>query len=928
MKNSLNKKLKKGYTLVETLVSLCVIAVVSSISIGISLNIVNNNKNSQRKENVNSLIDAYHSWYSDSAKEIREITAEESIYSFVTNDGNGVSSYGFDSLLFNYEFIDRESSDGSIKKECHLYFTASDYAVSIDLDVFSSGLETSAGRLLYTESPTISIYTDFNSLLSERQIDESDLLLAKYTEDGKTYLGRKGREISIQSSSKLLPDYLYVLNGQSIISNSYNPINYYNNANVLSTVYLKDKDGNPILNPLSIKYDITSTMKPVKIVKDVKLEGYSTFGNVVVYGDTENYTFDDNSLPNLANTACVVKYFRAETQVTETWTSTIYEERKLDWGHYTDWKSDDGWGDFSCSTSEKTLDGSWFVHSFDSLNEAREFVYSPLSNDYDKGNTIYSSQWDTKNTNKYYNTKSAESYSSYYGPWYDKAMTHNRYRDKTYTMKYEKVSYNHDYFQMFVGTSTLTQDFKVPTDFNFIINFNFDANKDYSHTGAGQIYKENVNAFSSHREYNKLTINQGVTLDASDAGYVKVGGLMLPGFNNKDNVGAYSTIENNGVLIVDQLEVLGYVTGTGIIKTDNQSKIWERSSILDYANDANSVVSMMSKEFGWVRYDNSAFQKAVAWNWGAAYFDSAYSPTKKSNSGALFNKYDSSAISCELEIHSGTEYTQKYFTDYGFNLSSSTNIDVINNCVIDYHLFGNVYNYSSADEGKKQDAKTNSSIFQISNSGTVIKSINKAKQMVFSTSDANVVNNENYCFKFYDKYLSSDNYLTACGSFMPTILYNTVFNFSKNSSLAVNCADLWVMPSSELNFIDNSKLTLGTANVKGYADNIAISKSYDDAGRIIVLSRSDLSMYSDPSFVENSSDILAMSFSGLSDGSLYVADTASVYYNNDSNMIFGNINSRNFGKTGTFEYGLTYYSGWGRSKFQLRTLSISSNFIG
>ena len=885
---------KNGFTLIELLASMAVLAIISAVAIGGTFAYLNNANEKKYREDAEGIVEAYHGWYSQNSSSVRNLTADEALYQFITNEKNGLEYYDYNPLSFNYYL----NSD-SIKDEsgidhyyAQLLFDSSDFSCSIPFEISRKSDDIENGRLLYSESAEPTLYENRIEALTALKIKENSLSLGVFQNN----IGRKVTEVQVLKSNAL--DSIYVRNNKTISGDKYSDSTWidYTGSGNSGTISLMN---GTIKVDLSIKYTIPENAVPTKYIGDAKIDDTGNYSSVVVYKEY-NYSYDDSKLTSLVYDGVVVKYTRVSRTVVDKYTSSITAKRSNIFS--SDWKVNSSWTAEKLDSSTK---GSYIASSatyakFDTLKEASNYIYSPLGG-IDGSNTIYSAVWDTNDK-----VRNPVATGTWLGndPYVDLGkyddgglLSNTRTYIRYYTVSYSQAYYDTSSFNIYVGTTTLNENFKVPSSFTLNLNYNNNISNDNG-TDAITLYKRDISGYATYRQYNKLTINSGVTLDVSD-GYFKVGGLMKPADtkNKKDNIGAYSTVENNGQILIGQsgLEVLGYITGSGTIKMADgvtSSTIWERAEILDYINDANSCTNITSINQG------ISSNRNTSQNWGATignflvnngfttYIESKYAR-------GLFSKYDASAIKCKIEITSGLDYYLKFMTNFDNN--NGTTNDALR--ILDWKLFG-----------------SSNSVFRIV-SGIVYKSIDSQSSMIFETnSNAQVVNDKDYAFteywkKLYVPILSSGEF-TVSSTYCTVPLYNMKIKFTGTSSLTIARSYIEVLPGSSLEFADSSSLI-----INAYKDNDC---------KLAIMSKSDFSWYAQ---FGNSIASLLTFYGESADGLLSIKDNATLSY--IKGILAGNVisNKSYTISSPTYAFDLSYAGSWGNGTLSrgYKSLSLTLN---
>ena len=641
-------------------------------------------------------------------------------------------------------------------------------------------------------------------------------------------------------------------------------------------------------------------------------------------------------------------------------------------------ESAQSYGNYKSVSSSSNSSGynyvSTYIKSFDELRESLNFIegkdqeFKQIVNGYNGNNGLYgeySYLGSLANPTVVYGTIST-TYSNkvdvdfddefnwvpgQYDQFKRQTKTVVQYKDVTYHGTDKYIKFDQSSFEMYLGTATIDSYVKIPANFKVHLPFNYATvttdsttygesdpinygKNYYLNDGNAKSYSEliynkygnNAN-YRQFRETNRLTITDNGTLDLTNAKLI-VGGLTLPAnknLNTKYNVGNHAAIYNNGTILLGSkgLDCFGYIYGNGLItraKGVTQTKVQERSSILDFVSEADLNLRFASQVYGgkWPARENigdffssvggifsdgfvnniSDFQKAFVYeNSKAIWYNAAghsmsfvkshdYAETDKQCSMPMLMKYDASAIQCNLAINSTDKYVQKYLMfNEKYNLNYTFN----------YNLFGVSYGFGAKGSEDDLRAKLESAIFRV-NSGTVYKSVDANGKMIFKTNNAKVVNNDNFT---YWVYFESNDHYSVCGSFAPVALYNTEFNFSGDSTLEVNCSDLWVLPGSEMNFSDEARLSLGkNSAAKGYVDiwtSPYYQRTYEAHGNIACFKSNEVyntvQTYNDP----------LVSYAGLEEGKInYTSRTSPSIEDNNLNSIAGTVNLTNKRFSGIF----------------------------
>lgn len=1015
--------------MVEMVVTLIVISVVAVTTVAGLADWYNSNKDQGYQDDAEGIIKAYHEWYGVNVGKIASETAEQALYDFVVQK-NGISFYNYDNLKFNYTFKDDEESgekkayllyDGtdyacSIALDVvrmsatndleafHLSYTDGAYAeISKDysstlfnigvnerdtvLGVYNNNIGRKAVKMVITHEQTDDLGNNIVETLyvrPNRYIQTTSYNKTVYEINNsvkEACMNIKGRKIENLNSYK------------STLGDDYEATEFVENAdldgydNGSNIVVCNDEDW--LFNDGGIANNLSQFGVVIKFTKHID---YYDYGHTDYYERTISHSRGTYWKRWLLHAEKFPAFPNASNESLGTYVKKS-EKDSFDNYRYTNVN---------------------YVMGFDSLKESLNFIYgstsefkSEVNNFSNKTNqsglygTYVSAINNTVGTPTY--STVSTSYSGLTGASVDdeikigksgyllKTRTVVQSKSVVYRTSYTQISFLQNSFEMYLGTCTIDKNTVIPSGFKLNLPFNYayvnklnsnsieesnraNYGRDYylnnsssEQTYVSSLYRTYQNtAYTEFKETNRITINEGVTLDCSNAKLI-VGGLMLPnkeGFNSKLNVGNHAAIYNNGKIILGSqgLECYGFIYGNGTIERKSgvsQTTIKERSSMLDYTNDADVNTRFMSKKFGgkWPKTNNkkdvsnflkdlfngivdssSDFQQAYIahsacemnrnidedLNWAKIIgqiddiVDSSqggmikhdYIETDKPYSMPMIMKYDSTAIQCTLKLNANDKYIQKYFV-YSSTINQFYDFD--------YNLFGQSYdtfNDESMDSANLE-SKMKSAIFNIQ-TGTLYKTVSASGKMIFETSNARVVNNDNFT---YWAYFDSIEHYSVSGSFAPVALYNTEFNFSGTSSLDVNCSDLWVLPSAKLSFSDSARLGVGSkSDVKGYCDiwtSPGYAKRYTAHGNIAMFSASDL--YKEINISRNVDKEL-LSYNSLENGKLVYTSSVTPTILDNSNVagdIYCNMNKFGIFMSHSYDYSCSYMPRYGEGNRDL-----------
>lgn len=778
------RKLEKGFTLVELLVSLLIVSIVGTVATVSSIVYLDKQNEAIMNEKVNTVLDAYHRWYSDANDYIRANTAENCIYKFVNDDTLGVSSFGYNKFLFNYSFKNKQNINN-----CLLIFEDKEQnmtsVISIPVDT-SNAFSVEEGFLLIGENAKVNNYESYSLALLDNNLVYNDLCLGDIVQNGEHKQARKVTRVVVEHTNNNEQDFKYFTNNQSFKADSY-PIVNFTDVNGQSDYVCLSKNDKEISKPNNEVFNISGTA--INYEENVKINDSDVYESVIVYGENIDYVYNDGKLPSLNNTAAYIRFGRSEKKTKEHYSHEeicLRKNQHLLWSPWRDWSPSD-YNKLEHENTE-TIKETELVYESYYLNDIND-VYKYSEQYVDGNHTIYDSTYKVLDfTSKYY----------YSDTWYSAGLestSFKRYRDLCQDKYYTEVTYDPSTFEIYIGDATLEKDFKVPNGFKLIMNYDYSVSNLKDQSDVIKNYNDSKGMHDNFVLTNKLKINRGVTLDLNGSS-LKVNGLFKPvsASTSINNVGAFSMIENNGVINAknSKLEVYGFIKGSGEIKTNENTSIYERTSLLDYTNYTNVACNLISNQYG--MGSRSVTQPFSSF---ADYFSKTLkAATKKDYSQPLSSKMNVQSIQCDVLITKGTKYSYRIFGDFNNNKR-----------IIDYYVFGKGGSIVPEKSGWPYDRDSNG-LFQIEE-GSVIRRFD-GKNISYETNDA-VVNSTEVSYLFlYDTNWLYNSEIIVSSTFSKVSLYNTDLIFKGHSSLNLaTYMDIQLMPGSSLQMRDNSSLNLG-----------------------------------------------------------------------------------------------------------------------
>lgn len=627
MKNK--NKFKKGFTIVELTVTISIVGIVGGVATFLLLNYNDKKEEQDLDIQANSLLSAYHKYYSLNEQEIRDNPASRGLYTFVMGE-NGASSYGFNKTKINFSFSEYNNS-------AYLFYS-SNKTIVYQLSVYEDTLLNAENSiLLYSEKPNIEIYDNnseaYKSILGN---DYGKLYLDNYTEQGKTAL--KVTEVNVEHTfDNNTTDVLYVPSAGSFTKDQYLSNYFYDystNSFANNALYKNSiAEENKITTPTSEIFKVSGARK--NTVQNVNINGYGIDGDVVVYGNKETYIYDD-------------KLMKTDTAVLN---GDIYVSYRVE--QYNDWENKSAHKDISLYATLDNLDAY--------VKQSLE-TYLATSSD-------YLNAYNKTTFDSFYNNGEILKFVTYTKNW----------AGVTKQVNNELKIYNKEIHLM---NHVLENSMTLPNNYNIAIDFSSKLFQDTTATkfnlDPASVYNTYYGEFSQKNKNTEVRINPGVTITVPSNSKLLVTGIMKPNTNEAESLGAYSEILNNGTIILAenaQLYVFGKISGEGNIIAKSNSTITERGEILDYVNNANSFGNTAGPNQGTEFIQSTHLSNACS----HAYYmndNSALTHAYRRYAQPMFLKTNITGIENPITFNANVNYNTKYIYNYG-ELRS-----------FDYNLFG------------------------------------------------------------------------------------------------------------------------------------------------------------------------------------------------------------------------------------------------